>query len=593
MTGKGVEWSECVGNPSPVKLDAISASLQRLPARTRTVVVTVVLGLVAGAVAVAFHVAIHAIYTHGIEALAGRSRAVFLVGSLVLLAGTSAVSGWLLANFCPEAAGSGIPQVKAAFWKDFGFIPWRVVWVKFIGGALSVGGGSSLGREGPSVQLASGLASNVAGVLGTPKQQRRTAAAAGAAAGLAAAFNTPIAAVTFVLEEIIGDLNSRMLGSVLLAAVLGALVAHGVLGAQPAFLLEHHNAPGWLAYALTPLVALVGALAGGWFQKLALGMRAVNKRQTRLPAWVRTMLGGIAVWAIGAGVFVATGHLGVFSLGYDDLSAALNGRMLWSIALLLLVTKLVATAVCYSLGGCGGIFAPTLFFGGMAGAALSGLAGLALPLTTADHVALALVGMCACLGAVVRAPVTGILIVFEMTHEFGLVPLLMIGALISQAIARRMTRENFYEEVLAQDGQHVTRLVPPRSLRTWMEVPVARIANFSPVLATDLGAGAVRALLDAHRLARFPVVIDGQLTGVLERREAEAALAGGRAPRLETAASCLADTPLREVQARLIEAPNHFMVVVDRLTEGGRPIGVLTLHDILRAEMLFAREEET
>ena len=207
----------------------LSKLIQRIPARVRPVVVTVILGLAAGLAAVLFHLAIHFIYLHGLEALTHRSRTTFLVGSFLIVASTSAVSGWLLTRFCPEAAGSGIPQLKLAFWKDFGYVPWRVVWIKFIGGALSVGGGSSLGREGPSVQLAGGLTSQLSGYLGSAKNERRTAAAAGAAAGLAAAFNTPIAAVTFVLEEIIGDLNSRMLGSVLLAAVLGALVAHGML----------------------------------------------------------------------------------------------------------------------------------------------------------------------------------------------------------------------------------------------------------------------------------------------------------------------------------------------------------------------------
>src|SRR5688572_18966094 len=155
--------------------------IQHLPARVRPIVVTVILGVTAGLAAVLFHLAIHFVYRHGLEELMHRSRGVFLVGSFLLLAGTSALTGWLLTRFCPEAAGSGIPQVKLAFWRDFGYIPWRVVWVKFLGGALSVGGGSSLGREGPSVQLAGGLSSQLSGFLGTPKQQRRTAAAAGSA----------------------------------------------------------------------------------------------------------------------------------------------------------------------------------------------------------------------------------------------------------------------------------------------------------------------------------------------------------------------------------------------------------------------------
>ena len=213
--------------------------MARLPVKTRGIVQTVCFGLAAGLVAVAFHLAIHTIFEHGIQRLTHQSTEVFLVGSFLIISGTSAIAGWLLSAFCPEAAGSGIPQVKLAFWKDIGEIPFRVVWVKFIAGALSVGGGASLGREGPSVQLASGLSSNLGGFLGMPKHKCRVACAA----GLAAAFNTPIAAVTFVLEEVIGDLNSRMLGSILLAAVVGALVAHGLLGEQPAFTLRGAGSP--------------------------------------------------------------------------------------------------------------------------------------------------------------------------------------------------------------------------------------------------------------------------------------------------------------------------------------------------------------
>jgi CIC family chloride channel protein len=573
--------------------DFVARNFQRLPPQARTITSTAIFGLSAGLIAVAFHLAIHLIYTHGIEALSHQSTTWFLVGSFLLLTGTSGVSGLLLTRFCTAAAGSGIPQVKLAFWKDFGVIPWRVVWVKFVGGALSVGGGSSLGREGPSVQLASGLASNVAGLLGTPKHTRRTASAAGAAAGLAAAFNTPIAAVTFVLEEIIGDLNSRMLGSVLLASVLGALVAHGLLGAQPAFTLLSHGSAHWPGYLLTPVVAVLAALVGGWFQRTALGLRLRNKRPgQRIPAWVRVMLGGICVWAIGAAVFLGTGHLGVFSLGYADLSAALNGDMLWQVAALLLVAKLVATAVCYGLGGCGGVFAPTLFFGGMTGAMVAGIAGLVLPLTVADQVTLAVVGMCACLGAVVRAPVTGILIVFEMTHEFALVPALIIGTLISQAVSRKLTRENFYEEILAQDGEHVARIVPPKTLRSWMELPASRLANFSPVVAADLAPDALRSLLSNYAYEQFPVVLDGKLAGVLGRRVAEEALLANHAPSPVPAATRTPETTLRAVQMLLIESASQLVVVMNKAGDDSRVVGILTLHDILRAEMLFAREQE-
>ncbi len=562
--------------------------MARLPVKSRGIVQTVCFGLAAGGSAVAFHIAIHTIFTQGIERLTHESTEVFLIGSFIIIAVFSSISGWLLSAFCPEAAGSGIPQVKLAFWKDMGDIPFRVVWVKFIAGALTVGAGNSLGREGPSVQLASGLSSQVSGVLGTPKHKRRLASAAGAAAGLAAAFNTPIAAVTFVLEEIIGDLNSRMLGSILLAAVVGALVAHGLLGEQPAFTLRGAGSPEWQVYVATPIVAAIAALAGVWFQKFALGLRKWNKRKHRVPAWLRCTLGGLAVWLIGSTVFLWTNHTGVFGLGYEDLSMALNDQMDWQNATLLLVAKLVATAVCYGLGAAGGIFAPTLFFGGMAGAALAGLISLVFPLSTAGHVTLAVVGMCACLGAVVRAPVTGLLIVFEMTHEFAMVPALMVGGLVSLAIAKRFTKHNFYDEILEQDGQEVERVMPPRDLRSWQETAVSRAANFRPVLVRDLSPEAVTKLLAESKHDCFPVVIDRKLQGAITREHLQRIVDFGEAPIIDPVATCRRDATIRDVQSKVIESPANMIVIV-----GGEEevvIGLMTLHDILRAEILFTKD---
>ena len=283
---------------------------EKLPSRGRPIVLTCVYGLVAGLAAVAFQVGMNTLYRVGIVRLSHGSTLVFLVGSLAVIVATSLAVGWLLSRYAPEASGSGIPQLKAAFWKDFGCVPWRVVWVKYVAGVLSIGGGCSLGREGPSVQLAGGVASNVAGLLGEAKQKRRAAAAAGAAAGLAAAFNTPLAAVTFVLEEIIADLNSALLGSVLLASVIGAFVVHGLVGKQPAFTLTGVDSPSWLVYVLTPVVAAVAALVGVVFQKWTMGIRAKRKEFRHVPAWTRPALGGAITWALGSAVFFADGATG-------------------------------------------------------------------------------------------------------------------------------------------------------------------------------------------------------------------------------------------------------------------------------------------
>ena len=278
-----------------------------------------------------------------------------------------------------------------------------------------------------------------------------------------------------------------------------------------------------------------------------------------------------------------TGQLGVFSLGYDDLSSALAGDVGWQLAAVLLGAKFIATFTCYGFGGCGGIFSPALFFGGMTGVLVAGLVNLQWPVAQADVVTLAVVGMSACLGAVVWAPVTGVLIVFEMTHQFSLVPALMIAALVSQAVSRRMNRENFYDALLTQDGHRFEHVRPPRGLQDWQQLPVSAIANFQPVVLRELGAAEIQKVLKAHPYLRFPVMRDGKLAGILTRTEAKAALAEKRPPRLETATTCLPGQTIRQLETLLIESTTHLVVLTD--SDGQSAVGLVTLHDLLRAEV--------
>lgn len=559
----------------------------KLPKTTRNILQTCLYGLGAGLAVVAFQLLINVVYNATFVRLATQSHVTFLVGSFVVMVFTASAAGYLLNSFCKEAAGSGIPQAKVAFWKDFGVIPWRAVWVKFLGGVLSIGGGSSLGREGPSVHVAAGLASQLAGLTGEAKQNRRRATASGAAAGLAAAFNTPIAAVTFVMEEIIQDLNSNLLGSVLLASVIGALIVHGLVGRQPAFSIANIEAPTWRAYVLTPFAAALASLMGIVFQKTTLDLRERQRQPGKIPGWLKPAIGATLAWGIGATVFLLTGRLGVFGLGYGDLSAGLNQQLPWEIAGVLLGTKLLATVLCYGFGGCGGIFSPTLFFGGMSGLLLAGVVGLVTPLPSEDSLTLAVVGMSACLGAVVRAPVTGILIVFEMTHEFSLVPVLMIGALISQGISRRLTRANFYDAILEQDGHKLEKLLPPRDLQSWEKLPVSAIANFQPVVLNSLEPAEVEKVLKTYAFACFPVMREDKLAGVATRAELTEALAEKRAPKLAPIVRCGPRQTIRELQALLIESPTGTVVVCDAAS--GKLLGMVTLHDLLRAQINAAQ----
>lgn len=563
----------------------IARQFHRLPESSRSILLTGIYGLAGGLAAVLFELGINWVYLSTFVSLSHRTLTVFLLGSLTVVVACSLGGGWLMFRVDQSAAGSGIPQLKFAFWQDFGFVRLRTVVVKFFAGLLHVGGGMSLGREGPSVHIAGGLVSELSGVLGIPKQRRRRPAAAGAAAGLAAAFNTPLAAITFVLEEIVQDLNSPLIGSIILASVLGAFTVHAIIGKNPAFMLPQVEGATWRAYLGIPVASAFASLVGIAFQRATLRLRGFSRSWQALPLWMHPLLGGLTVWILGVAVFIWSGRLGVFGLGYDDLSAMLHGQIAWLLIVAFLVAKWISTVACYGWGGCGGIFAPLLFLGAAAGGTVAGLFGSVLPLSPDGKTLLAIVGMSACLSAVVRAPFTSILIVFEMTHQFSLVPALMFGALVSEAISRGLTTHNFYDEVLAQDGNVLVHVIPPRDLRSWQAYPVSAIANFRPVVVENLAPESLREILAKNQFKRFPLVENGKIVGCLTREEIERALEANRRPTMEKVAVCRRSFTIGEVARLLIEAPGGFAV----LEAGDKAAGIITLHDLLRAQEVLAR----
>ncbi len=558
-----------------------SALLQRLPENMRSTVMTVITSFAAGLSAVAFLFLINLLYAWTYSAFALRSKWYFTIASFLIIVVSSLLVGLLLKFFSAEAAGSGIPQVKSAFWKELGWIRFRPVLIKFAGGILSIGGGQSLGREGPSVYIGAGVASNLSGAFGSDRRERRGPAIIGASAGLAAAFNTPLAAITFAIEEVIGDLNSRFLGRVVLASVIGAFVVYGILGRQPAFALPEVEKVSWLHYAVVPAVALLAATVGRLFQTGTLRLRSRMIQQKRVPFWLLPLFGGLITWAIGVTLFLSTGKIGVFGLGYQDLSSALNNFFDWRVAGLLIAAKLAATIASYGFGACGGIFAPSLFLGGMSGYFLGGLCSLWLPLTPADRIVLSAVGMSACLGAIVRAPLTSMLIVFEMTHQFSLVPGLLIGMIISQAVARSAGPLNFYDALLVQDGHELYKVRPPLDLQAWQNLPISAIANPKPVVLTDLMPDALKKAVSAHPYAYFPLIGEQGVQGMVGRAEILSALSAGGRPAVIPAVTCHPDQTVREVGNKFIESPAN-MVVVAR--ETGEVVGIVTLHDLIRAQ---------
>ncbi len=413
---------------------------------------TAVIGLAAGLAAVFFHHAMLWVSDVMVTAPSRWSGGQFAVFVLAAMAVGAFITGLLMRYFAPDAPGSGIPQVKVAYHRHQLDFTWRLIWVKFIGGALSIGTGSSLGREGPTIHIGAAIASKIAKFLGEDVAAKSNAVCAGSAAGLAAAFSSPLAGVTLVLEEIAGGKNqNKFAGRSLLAAALASSVVYALTDGAASLPIGPDLPMSWKVLWLSPLVALVAGAFGLVFQWLTLSLR---KKMHALPFSqpLKLASGAFTAGLFGLLAFALTGHLGVFGLGEGDMLAALNNKIVWPVALCLLLAKLIATITCYGSGGCGGIFAPIIFFGAMAGVVVHGLVAPWAGLTSQDQTLMALVGMTACLGAVVRAPLTSILIVIEMTWQIHVLPALMVAAVISVFLNRTFFSANFYDAALQQDG---------------------------------------------------------------------------------------------------------------------------------------------
>ncbi|HAF58247.1 MAG TPA: chloride channel protein, partial [Opitutae bacterium] len=529
-----------------------------------------------------FHHAINFIHHAIWHPLAhGTSESFILIGFIVLtLVGLA--NGWLLSHFAPEAAGSGIPQLKTAYRKNRGQISLRIVWVKFIAATLSVGGGLSLGREGPSVQLAGGLASVIGQKLKLSHFRIRTLTACGAAAGLAAAFNAPIAAVAFVLEEIIEDLNSRTIGPILLASFVSIVTLFFLQGTEPAFAIppvESFN--GWV-YIAVPLVAALASLAGVGFQKSTLSWARKIRERSSLPSWSRPVVGAWINWAIACLVFYWVGRLGVLGLGHEDLTASLAGELTLISLIVLFIAKWFATSSAYAWGNCGGIFTPTLFLGAMIGGACGQGIDLGLGLDQDSQRLLTIVGMSACLGAVVRAPITSILIVFEMTHDFALVPPLMLAALVSQAISRSLCKENFYNQFLKDSGIHLETASSLRAQASWRNRRISAFANFDAPFLKSMDKDKVREKLNQYPDDLFPLLdADNQPSALIERTELDEFLGSNRKPRLHSPTLVYAEQTMQEIEDLLQKDPLSSLILV---TRENRYLGLFSNQEAIRSK---------
>jgi CIC family chloride channel protein len=428
------------------------------------------------------------------------------------------LTGILLSRYFPNARGSGIPQTKAALFLRDGFISFRTVVGKFLCSSVSLASGIALGREGPSVQVGAGLASVLGRRLGLGRSNIRQLIPVGASAALAAAFNTPVAAVLFSLEEVMGDLHAPVLGSIVLSSATSWIVVHLLLGDEPLFHVPAYQLVSPVEFITYAVLGLVGGVVSVCFVKLLLQIRKRFLSFPKWSDWLQPAAGGLVVGVMGW--FVPE----VLGVGYGHVSEALNGQMALHVMALLVVLKLVATTACYGAGNAGGIFGPSLFVGAMMGGAVGTVAHQLLPDFTGGVGAYALVGMGAAFAGIVRVPLTSVIMIFEMTRDYTIIVPLMISNLISYYISYKLQPEPIYEALQHQDGLHL-----PSGLRDRQGMLAVRDAAVNPPHLLTQHERFDDALQFLNRDRNAWPVVDGEiLLGMVTLPQAQEKVAAGR-----------------------------------------------------------------
>ncbi|WP_372594142.1 chloride channel protein [Actinotalea sp.] len=445
------------------------------------------------------------------------------------------IYGPLVQRYAREARGHGVPEVMAAVAVRGGRIPGKVAAVKAIASAVTIGSGGSVGREGPIVQIGSALGSWIGGLARVPESRLRTLVACGAASGVAATFNAPIAGVFFALELILRDFTAESFGVVVLAAVVSSVIGRAVFGDVPFMTLPTFSVEHVGAYLLFALLGVVGGVIGVTFTKVLYRIEDLCDAVWHGPEWARPVVGGALLGLL----LLAVPQM--YGVGYPVLEAGVQGRYAIGILLGLLVAKMVATSLTIGIGGSGGVFAPSLFIGGMLGAAFGAVAEQLVPGVSGPVGAFALVGMGAVFAGAARAPITAVLILFELTGEYTIILPLMLAIVLATTVSRALSKDSVYTLKLRRRGLEIdTRPADPRLTdRSVGDVMEAAADPVDPALPLEDAAG----LLLASGRAALPVRYGGLIIGQLRADRVAEMLEDDAAHQDLTVADAIDDVP--------------------------------------------------
>ena len=429
---------------------------------------------------------------------------------LVPVAG-SAIMGYLLYRFFPDARGSGVPQTKAALYARGGHISLGTVIGKFFCTSATLASGIPLGREGPAVQVGAGIASVLGRKLGLRPEKVKALIPVGAAAAIAAAFNTPLAAVLFALEEVVGDLHAAVLGSVVLASATSWAMLRLLLGNNPLFQVPQYQLVHPGEFGIYAILGVAGGFVSVAFTKLLLWMRARFLRFPKRTVWFQPVVGGFTVGIMG---WFVPQLLGV---GYKHVGEVLNGGMALRLMIVLLVLKLAAVAISYASGNAGGIFGPSLFLGAMLGGIVGNVANHLLPSYVGATGAYALVGMGTAFAGIVRAPMTSVVMIFEITRDYAVIVPLMISNLVSFYISSKFQERPIYEVLAQQDGIHLPR-AETRQLEGQRLVAQA-MRNATETLSAEMTVQEALERFNSSEFQSWPVCGERGVIGVVRLQD--------------------------------------------------------------------------
>ncbi|MFI5611889.1 chloride channel protein [Amycolatopsis sp. NPDC051903] len=468
------------------------------------------------------------------------------------------VYGPLVQKFAPEARGHGVPEVMFAVAERGGRIPAQVSAVKALASALTIGSGGSVGREGPIVQIGSALGSTLGRVARLPEPRLRVLVACGAAGGIAATFNAPLAGPFFAMELILRDFAAESFGAVVLASVTASVVGRAVFGNTPFLDLPAFSLASPLEYLLFVVLGLVVGACGVAFTRVLYLVEDVCDRLWRGPEWLRPAVGGVVL----GGLLLVLPQM--YGVGYPVLQNAVEGRYALAFLLVLLVGKVLATSLTIGIGGSGGVFAPSLFIGAMAGTAFGIVVHACLPSVTASPGVYGLIGMGAAFAGAARAPITAVIVLFELTGQYTVILPMLTAIVIATACSRALSRDTIYTLKLRRRGVDLDRSPAARRLggRT--------VAGVVEPLPQPLGA-AVPLAAAAHALAVsghgvLPVTAGGEYQGCVTAHAVAEAIAsdheGTAGDLVELPPEVTRETSLADAVQALADAPGTGLPVL-------------------------------